>query len=304
VTFYELLTGKLPFENTDSLELVHCHIAKNPKSICEINPNVPPIIKNIVMKLMAKNVDERYQSAFGVKVDLEKCLKNLPNFENLAGLSFELAQNDFSGQFQIPQKLYGRENEIKILLQVFERVANPQSKIENQKPKIELILIAGYSGVGKTALVREVHKPMTAMRGYFAAGKFDQYQRIPAFRIKLSLSFPPEEPPMSKKYKYPSTELSTGQRELIARLVGPLEIRGISRSVFRDVLADAEITVPKSSLDRWVRAHTPTGRIFTASIPAEQCRFWTTSSARLQPVGFCLRTTRTKPSRLPRSRSS
>jgi predicted ATPase/signal transduction histidine kinase len=176
VTFYELLTGNLPFDADSAMELVHCHIAKTPKSVCEINPAIPPIISDIVMKLMAKNVEDRYQSAFGVKADLEKCLENLPGFKNLAGLnaenleglSFQLAQNDFSGKLQIPQKLYGRENEINTLLQAFERVSEGAA---------EMMLVAGYSGVGKTALVHEVHKPMTEKHGYFAAGKFDQFQK-------------------------------------------------------------------------------------------------------------------------------
>ncbi len=162
ITFYELLTGKVPFESDSALELVHCHIAKTPKPLCEVNPDVPPIISDIVMKLMAKNVEDRYQSAFGVKADLEKYLENLP------GLSFELGQNDFSGKLQIPQKLYGRENEINALLQAFERVSEGIS---------EMMLVAGYSGVGKTALVNEVHKPMTEKHGYFAAGKFDQFHK-------------------------------------------------------------------------------------------------------------------------------
>jgi predicted ATPase/serine phosphatase RsbU (regulator of sigma subunit)/tRNA A-37 threonylcarbamoyl transferase component Bud32 len=182
VTFYELLTGKLPYESTDALELVHCHIAKTPKPVSEMNPEIPPIISDIVMKLMAKNVEDRYQSAFGVKFDLEKVFKKIspspplqkggvPHLDKggLGGiLNFELAQNDFSGKLQIPQKLYGRENEINTLLQAFERVSNGAT---------EMMLVAGYSGVGKTALVHEVHKPMTEKHGYFAAGKFDQFQK-------------------------------------------------------------------------------------------------------------------------------
>ena len=191
VTFYELLTGQVPFQSSDSLELVHCHIAKIPTPVHQLNPEIPAIISDIVMKLMAKNVDERYQSAFGVKADLEKCLENQGSFQNIIDLSFELAQHDFSGQFNLPQKLYGRDNEINTLLQAFERVANYQTPSTEQIPhteetngfktlslsKIELMLVTGYAGVGKTALVHEVHKPITAKRGYFIAGKFDPYQR-------------------------------------------------------------------------------------------------------------------------------
>ncbi|MDM8558082.1 AAA family ATPase [Candidatus Parabeggiatoa sp. HSG14] len=168
VTFYELLTGQLPFVATDAMEVVHCHIAKTPTPLCDVNPDIPPIISDIVLKLLAKNAENRYQSAFGLKADLEKIQENLTGLEDLSGLQFELAQNDFSGRFQIPQKLYGREKEVNTLLQSFERVS---------QGACEMMLVAGYSGVGKTALVHEVHKPMTEKRGYFAAGKFDQYQR-------------------------------------------------------------------------------------------------------------------------------
>ncbi len=175
VTFYEMLTGELPFKSTDAIELVHAHIAKTPVPVNKVNTQVPQIISELVMKLMAKNAEDRYQSAFGVKADLEKCLENQQHFENSVDFSFQLAQNDFSDQFKIPQKLYGRENEVNILLQSFERVSQGAA---------EMMLIAGYSGVGKTALVHEVHKPMTEKRGYFAAGKFDQYQRnLPYFAI-------------------------------------------------------------------------------------------------------------------------
>ncbi|MCK5524971.1 MAG: AAA family ATPase [Thiomargarita sp.] len=175
VTFYEMLTGELPFKSTDAIELVHAHIAKTPVPVNKVNTQVPQIISELVMKLMAKNAEDRYQSAFGVKADLENCLENQRHFENSVDFSFQLAQNDFSEQFKIPQKLYGRENEVNILLQSFERVSQGAA---------EMMLIAGYSGVGKTALVHEVHKPMTEKRGYFAAGKFDQYQRnLPYFAI-------------------------------------------------------------------------------------------------------------------------
>jgi len=170
VTFYELLTGTVPFESTDAMELVHCHIAKTPFPACEVNPDIPPIVSDIMMKLLAKNAVDRYQSAFGLKADLEKCLTLTKKvFGNkLFSTHFELAQNDFSGKFEIPQKLYGRKNEVNTLLQAFERVSQGTT---------EMMLVTGYSGVGKTTLVHEVHKLMTEKRGYFAAGKFDQFQK-------------------------------------------------------------------------------------------------------------------------------
>jgi predicted ATPase/serine phosphatase RsbU (regulator of sigma subunit)/tRNA A-37 threonylcarbamoyl transferase component Bud32 len=167
-TFYELLTGKVPFESTDAMELVHCHIAKMPVPICEVNPNVPPIISEIVMKLMAKNAEDRYQSAWGIKADLEKCQENLPGLNAEKGFSFELAQHDFSEHFQIPEKLYGRESEINTLLSSFERVA---------AGKAEIMLVTGYSGIGKSVLVKEIYQSLSEKHGYFISGKFDQFQR-------------------------------------------------------------------------------------------------------------------------------
>jgi predicted ATPase/signal transduction histidine kinase/DNA-binding NarL/FixJ family response regulator len=166
VTFYELLSGKLPFESTDALELVHCHIAKTPKPVCEIHSEVPQILSDIVMKLMAKNVEDRYQSAFGVKADLQKLQLQFAKTAHIE--FFKIAQNDFSGKFQIPQKLYGRESEINTLLSGFERVAFG---------KAEIMLVAGYSGIGKSVLVKEIYKSLSEKKGYFISGKFDQFQR-------------------------------------------------------------------------------------------------------------------------------
>ncbi len=171
VTFYELLTGQLPFDNDDPLALVHAHIAKAPRPVTALNPDVPPLISDIVMKLLAKNAEDRYQSAFGLQADLERCLTALTDprgSESLEGLSFELGQDDYPGHLYIPEKLYGRSAEIANLLAAFDRVAAGSQ---------ELILVAGYAGVGKSALVAEVHKPITEKRGYFIGGKFDQYQQ-------------------------------------------------------------------------------------------------------------------------------
>ncbi|HBY79214.1 MAG TPA: hypothetical protein DEG47_19930, partial [Cyanobacteria bacterium UBA11148] len=121
VTFYELLTGKLPFETTDALELVHCHIAKVPRSPYEIDSDIPKVLSDIVMKLMAKTAEERYQSAWGIKADLENCLNQWQEKETIE--EFNLGNQDISDKFQIPQKLYGREADVEILLAAFNRVA-------------------------------------------------------------------------------------------------------------------------------------------------------------------------------------
>ncbi|MEO1429573.1 MAG: ATP-binding sensor histidine kinase [Cyanobacteria bacterium J06633_8] len=168
VTLYELFTGKLPFIGDDAMELIHCHLAKQPVSPDEINSNIPRIVSQIVMKLMAKTAEERYQSVWGIKADLETCLEQLKNYNYI--IDFDLAQEDISSQFHIPQKLYGREQETSILLGAFERVINGASNTE-------MIVVTGYSGIGKSALVKEIYRPITRQRGYFISGKFDQFQR-------------------------------------------------------------------------------------------------------------------------------
>ncbi|MEH2329018.1 ATP-binding protein [Nostoc sp.] len=254
VTFYQLLTGHLPFATTDILELVHCHIAKQPIPPCEIrgvgfcrehqpngcggatpvfsqgetpramgshatptplattggtpatqwllksgnpptgvapqvedvalwgvvddsspiNSAIPKDVSDIVMKLMAKNAEDRYQSAWGIKADLELCAAQLTQTEQIGNI--QLGLQDVSDQFHIPQKLYGREAEIAALLAAFERVAGIGNE-KNAECNIEMMLVSGYAGIGKSALVQELYKPITAKRGYFTSGKFDQFQR-------------------------------------------------------------------------------------------------------------------------------
>ncbi|MGF1989926.1 MAG: ATP-binding sensor histidine kinase [Nostoc sp. ZfuVER08] len=166
VTFYELLTGQLPFQSYDLMELVHCHIAKQPTPVDRLNPIIPPQLSEIINKLMAKNAEDRYQSALGLKHDLETCLCQLQQGGDI--LQFQLGEKDVCDRFVIPEKLYGREVEVANLLASFERVRQGTS---------ELMLIAGSSGIGKTAIVNEVHKPITRQRGYFIKGKFDQFNR-------------------------------------------------------------------------------------------------------------------------------
>ncbi|WP_392533750.1 AAA family ATPase [Nostoc sp. C117] len=169
VTFYELLTGVLPFKSNDPMELVHSHIAKQPPSV--IRDEIPQVISDIVMKLMAKNAEERYQSALGLKFDLEKCLHQLQVSGRIE--NFQIGQRDVCDRFIIPDKLYGRETEVSTLLEAFERVSLGAT---------EIMLVAGFSGIGKTAVVNEVHKPIVRQRGYFIKGKYDQFQRnIPFF---------------------------------------------------------------------------------------------------------------------------
>ncbi|GAB1543319.1 AAA family ATPase [Scytonema sp. NUACC21] len=166
VTFYEMLTGQLPFKTTDALELVHCHIAKNPTPPHEVDPEIPKPVSEIVLKLMAKAAEDRYQNALGLKADLETCLYQLQSQGRIA--EFTLGELDRSGQFLIPQKLYGRIQEVRSLLEAFGRVSTGST---------EMMLVSGYSGIGKTSVVNEIHKPIVRQRGYFISGKFDQFKK-------------------------------------------------------------------------------------------------------------------------------
>ncbi|WP_089131430.1 AAA family ATPase [Tolypothrix sp. NIES-4075] len=203
VTFYELLTGQLPFPTTDVLELVHCHIAKHPIAPHEINTTIPKPVSDIILKLMAKNAENRYQSAWGIKADLEICAEQLAEIGQIS--SIQLALQDVCDRFQIPQKLYGRDKEVAMLLAAFVRVACPESnpvaalpnnsettsqtqQTGNPKFQVEMMLVSGYAGIGKSALVQEIYKPITQKRGYFISGKFDQFQRnIPYSAIAHAL---------------------------------------------------------------------------------------------------------------------
>ncbi len=165
VTFYEMLTGQLPFQGNDPLEWVHCHIARQPPSLREFN--IPSVISDLVLKLLAKVAEERYQSALGLQFDLERCLQELDTKGEIS--PFVLGEQDVSDRLQIPEKLYGRESEMAQLLEAFERVVSQGTP--------ELMLVSGYAGVGKSSLVNELHKPIVRSRGIFISGKFDQYKR-------------------------------------------------------------------------------------------------------------------------------
>ncbi|NEO86965.1 MAG: AAA family ATPase [Spirulina sp. SIO3F2] len=186
VTLYELLTGMLPFSLSDPLELVHCHIAQfpiAPADLLDVQGQPYPVpLSAIIMKLMAKNAEDRYQSALGLKHDLERCLQSLAETGEI--VDFVLGERDVCDRFNIPEKLYGREAEVQALLDAFARVASPQEKRVTSSPtplsqgrRTEMMLVAGFSGIGKTAVINEVHKPIVRQQGYFIKGKFDQFNR-------------------------------------------------------------------------------------------------------------------------------
>ena len=167
VTLYEMLTGSLPFTASDPMEWVHCHIARQPVPPSERYKNVPASVSAIVMKLLAKTAEERYQTAAGVESDLRRCLAEWETQRRID--EFPLGEHDTPDRLLIPEKLYGRAREIDTLLASFDRV------VASGTP--ELVLVSGYSGIGKSSVVNELHKVLVPPRGLFASGKFDQYKR-------------------------------------------------------------------------------------------------------------------------------
>ena len=166
VTLYQMLTGVLPFAAADPLEWVHCHIARQPVPPAD-RREVPEPLSAIVMRLLAKNAEDRYQTAEGLAGDLRRCLAQWQTQGRID--SFPLGADDLPDRLLIPEKLYGRERETDALLAAFDRVVSQGTA--------ELVLVSGYSGVGKSSVVNELHKALVPPRGLFAAGKFDQYKR-------------------------------------------------------------------------------------------------------------------------------
>ncbi|KII27589.1 protein kinase [Pseudomonas fluorescens] len=167
ITLYEMLTGSLPFKASDPIEWVHCHIAKKPLSPSERIESIPEVLSDIVMKLLAKTAEDRYQTAAGVEHDLRRCLADWQRFHQIN--AFTLDEHGQSDRLLIPEKLYGREREVNTLIAAFDRI------ISSSTP--ELVLVTGYSGIGKSSVVNELHKVLVPPRGLFATGKFDQYRR-------------------------------------------------------------------------------------------------------------------------------
>jgi predicted ATPase/GAF domain-containing protein/tRNA A-37 threonylcarbamoyl transferase component Bud32 len=177
VTLYEMLTGSLPFPSADPVELLHGHIARVPTPPHERALGVPRALSDIVMRLLAKAPEDRYQTARGLGTDLAECLRQWNAGGQIA--PFALGRTDVPGELRISQKLYGREREIDLLLSAFERA---------RRGTVELFLVSGYSGVGKTALVNELHKPIARQGGFFVRGKFDEVRRdIPVAPVAHAL---------------------------------------------------------------------------------------------------------------------
>ncbi|WP_437757895.1 AAA family ATPase [Sorangium sp. So ce1389] len=172
VVFYELLTGVPPFRASDPVEWVYCHIAQKPVAPHALVPSIPPLVSEVVLKLLSKAAEERYQGAAGLRHDLDECFVRWRASGTIQ--PFALGELDLSDRFQVPQRLYGREREVEALLAVFERV------VAQGRP--ELVLVSGYSGIGKSSLVAELHRPIVRERGFFLSGKFDQTARDVPYR--------------------------------------------------------------------------------------------------------------------------
>jgi predicted ATPase/signal transduction histidine kinase/DNA-binding NarL/FixJ family response regulator/tRNA A-37 threonylcarbamoyl transferase component Bud32 len=280
VTFYQMLTGELPFSAIDPLELVHCHIARTAPSPDSINPEIPEAISGIVMKLLAKTAENRYQTAEGLKFDLETCLAKLQAPSGTIS-DFIPGNADRASQLLVPQKLYGRDTEVAALLSAFERVSGgnpPQPPLgkgglsespsvgkggpsespsvgkggPSESPSVgkggpsglsplvsgaggvELLLVSGYSGIGKTAIVNEVQKPIVRQRGYFISGKFDQFKRnIPyASLIQAFQSL------IQQLLTETDASIQTWQQKLLAAL-------GTNGKVVADVIPEIELIIGK-----------------------------------------------------------
>lgn len=174
IIFYQILTGTLPFTSSDNLGLIYAHLAEEPPVIYKSNTAVTPAMNDIVMKLLRKNAEDRYQTAHGIVADLRRCLSQQ---------SFSLGKEDFCRKLRIPEKLYGRNEEIQHLQRVFDALFDVDKSMNKH-----LTFVCGYSGVGKTSVVKEIYKTITRHKGYFVYGKYELLKRnIPYFAIIQAL---------------------------------------------------------------------------------------------------------------------
>ncbi len=253
VTLYELFTGKPPFAARDKMDMVHHHIAILPESLHSIDAEIPPVISGIVLKLMEKDPEKRYQTAFGLLSDLTSCLEQL--IQNGKIEDFPIGEKDVSDRFNIPQKLYGRDKEIAALQAAFNRSLEGENSFT---------FVSGYSGVGKTVIVNEIQKSVAGQKGYFFKGKYDQFQKdIPFKAISTAFSH------LMKQLLGESDEkLLMWKREL-------LDVLGANAGIIIDIIPDLERIIgpqpevtklnPTESLNRFVVSFENFVRVFTDS---------------------------------------
>ncbi len=245
ITFYQLFTNRLPFESDDPLQLIHFHIAKRPIPPRHFNHSLPEVLGDLILKLLSKNCEDRYQSAWGIMVDLQKIFKSLRESQTVE--KFPLGLQDVPDRFHIPEILYGRQKEVEQLLKSFEQVCDGGR---------EVWFVAGYSGVGKSSLIRELQKPVSQHNGHFITGKFDQFRKstpysafVDAFReLVRQLLGEPEASLMEWRQKIlqalgpngqiiidvlPEVELIIGPQSL-AQHLGPNEADNRFKLVFKN----------------------------------------------------------------------
>lgn len=252
VTFYELLTGYLPFEGDDPMELVHCHLARNPVPPYKLNYKIPPVLSDIVMKLMSKSAEDRYQSTFGLVSDLDKCLDLVK--QKRGDREFETGLDDRSAQFIIPAKLYGREKEIITLKETFDRVAAGPT---------ELLLVTGSAGIGKTTLVGRIYKPITEKRGYFITGKFEKEKRNIPYSSLIQLF-----------HEFVKQLLTESEADIYEWKKKILNVLGGSGQIIIDVIPEVELIIgpqspvqdlpPRESQNRFVLLFLEFVRVFAS----------------------------------------
>jgi serine/threonine protein kinase len=205
VTMYEIFTGVLPFASSEKVELIHCHMAIPPKPPRECDKNIPELLSDIIMKLLAKNAEDRYRSSFGLRHDLEECVKQLKSTGDIR--KFVLGKRDIPTTLQIPEKLYGRNKELAELMSAFMRAAQGRN---------EMMLVKGSPGIGKSVLINELHKPIVEQKGYFAAGKFDQFKHdVPYSALRQAFK------ELSRQLLSERTERIIDWQERIQNALGP-----------------------------------------------------------------------------------
>lgn len=260
ITLYEIITGKLPFESNDPMELVHSHIAVNPVPPHEVDPHIPKVVSEIIMKLLMKNVDDRYQSAYGLKYDLETCLEKYQNNGMIE--NFQICQKDIPDTLQIPQKIYGREQELEDIMKVFEKIS---------KDERSLLAIRGHSGVGKTALVEEFQRRTVASskegsKLKFISGIYDQFrQNIPYHGIieafdKLIKRILTQKKSKIKEWKKKIIEAVSPNGQVLTEVIPSLEL-------IIDKQPDVVQLDPEKSQNRFNMVFQNFIKVFTSETP-------------------------------------
>ena len=220
VVLYELMIHQLPFNSKDPMEIVHYHIARIPDSPSNVSSEIPEVISTIILKLLRKNAEDRYQSAAGAQVDLEKCLQRLKPDNTIE--DFTLGEADYTSRLIFPQKLYGRESELKDLVGAFNSACRETSA---------MVFVSGYSGIGKTALVEEIQQPVSEKSGYFIEGKFDQLTTTPYAGITQALA------------QFVSLILAQTETQLAAWRSKILEAVGPNGRVLMDIVPSLELVI-------------------------------------------------------------